>query len=62
MEICLKSLKGDVMKKYEVVYKEYDTESIISFFVYAETQEDARDYFFKHKSGMLLRVTFVGYV
>lgn len=50
------------MKKYEVVYKEYDTEAITSLIVNAETPEDARDYFFKHKNGMLLRVTFIDYV
>lgn len=50
------------MKKFKIIYKNYATNKMFTTLINAETQEDARDYFFKHKSGMLLRVEFVDYV
>ena len=50
------------MKKYKIIYQDYNFNKVTEIFVEAMCEEDAHDFFFKNKSGMLLRVEFVEYV
>lgn len=50
------------MKKFKISYRDYSSYKVTETFVEAVCEKDARDFFFKNKSGMLLRVEFVEYV
>ena len=47
------------MKKYRILYRNDLLNTYGIFFVLAECTQDANDYFFKHKSGIILRTDFV---
>lgn len=49
------------MKKFKVIYKDYYSNEVTELLVTAECEQDARNFFFKNKSGLLLRVEFVSW-
>ena len=49
------------MKIYEIVYIPSSSDNVESMTVFAETEKDVIDYFFRNYSGRLLRVNFVGW-
>lgn len=50
------------MKRFKVIYNKYGTNETAEIFVNAESEKDARDYFFTFYHGILLRIEFVEYV
>ena len=58
----LDSYEVALMKKFRIVYSENYNSQTSCTIVCAETEDDAKAYFFKKKSGLLLRCEPLGYL